>query len=74
MQDKNPQAQHPGLRTFDSSGAIPTHLSMVGSLGAILPDVTGEVMTAKRDVLPIRGLKLMRLLDKCINAQKSHIK
>ena len=59
----------PGLRNFDSSGAIPTHLSMVGRPGAILPVDTGEVMMGKRDVLPVRGLKLMRLLDKCINAQ-----
>ena len=54
--------------TFDSSGAILMHLCLVGHPGTILP-VDIEVMMGNTDVLPLRGLGLMRLLDKYINAQ-----
>ena len=55
--------------TFDSSRAILMHLCLVGHPGTILPVDTGEVMMGNTDVLPVRGLGLMRLLDKYINAQ-----
>ena len=44
------------------------HLCLVGHPGTILP-VDIEVMMGNTDVLPLRGLGLMRLLDKYINAQ-----
>lgn len=55
--------------TFDSSGAILMHLCLDGQPGTILPVDTGEMMMGNTDVLPVRGLGLMRLLDKYINAQ-----